>query len=507
MALTEHLPQNPLGLAVVLLAITTTYLTALVIYRIYLSPLARIPGPKLAGATGWYEFYYDCLQAGRYIFEIERMHRVYGPIVRISPQEVHINDPEYFAELQSNTSKLDKYAWFYNFVAAPDAGFGTASHDLHRPRRGAMAKYFSMSNVIRLEPLIKKCVTKLCSRIEEHRKGATKVDLSNAYRCLATDVITEYALPGSRLMLESPDFAASYNRVLKDFSHIATWHRHIPIILPLLLAVPRWITARMNQASLAVAENQDFFKASATKVVFSKGLSKATSHPTVLHEIYNSDLPPSDKSVSRLTQEAQTLVGAGTETTGNTLSVTTFHLLSNPSTMKKLKQELLEMGGNLSQLASYQDLQKLSYLAAVISEGLRLSSSVVGRLPRINPKAAMQYKSFIIPAGTAVSVSIRDVHFNESIFPDAHQFKPERWLGDLGRKRALEKYLVPFSKGSRSCVGMELALAELYLVIGNMFRTFDMNLVDTTMEDMRIAHDFFSPFAPSESKGLRILVI
>ena len=175
--------------------------------------------------------------------------------------------------------------------------------------------------------------------------------------------------------------------------------------------------------------------------------------------------------------------------------------------MKKLKQELLEMGGNLSQLASYQDLQKLSYLAAVISEGLRLSSSVVGRLPRINPKAAMQYKSFIIPAGTAVSVSIRDVHFNESIFPDAHQFKPERWLGDLGRKRALEKYLVPFSKGSRSCVGMELALAELYLVIGNMFRTFDMNLVDTTMEDMRIAHDFFSPFAPSESKGLRILVI
>ena len=276
MALTEHLPQNPLGLAVVLLAITTTYLTALVIYRIYLSPLARIPGPKLAGATGWYEFYYDCLQAGRYIFEIERMHRVYGlysfailmlkhpidnhslgPIVRISPQEVHINDPEYFAELQSNTSKLDKYAWFYNFVAAPDAGFGTASHDLHRPRRGAMAKYFSMSNVIRLEPLIKKCVTKLCSRIEEHRKGATKVDLSNAYRCLATDVITEYALPGSRLMLESPDFAASYNRVLKDFSHIATWHRHIPIILPLLLAVPRWITARMNQASLAVAENQD----------------------------------------------------------------------------------------------------------------------------------------------------------------------------------------------------------------------------------------------------------
>ena len=171
---------------------------------------------------------------------------------------MHIKDPEYFLQLNSSTSKLDKYAWYYNFVAAPDAGFGTISHNLHRARRAAMAKYFSTANVTRLEPLIQKCVSKLISRLEEHRLGGKVADLSNAYRCLATDVITEYALPRSRLMLDSPDFAAGYNHVLRDFTNIATWHRHIPIIFPIFNAIPKWIIARIDPGpSLAVIDNQE----------------------------------------------------------------------------------------------------------------------------------------------------------------------------------------------------------------------------------------------------------
>lgn len=54
------------------------YFIVLIIYRVFLSPLANVPGPKLAAATGWYESYYDCLRAGKYIFEIERMHKLFG---------------------------------------------------------------------------------------------------------------------------------------------------------------------------------------------------------------------------------------------------------------------------------------------------------------------------------------------------------------------------------------------------------------------------------------------
>lgn len=54
------------------------YNVGLIIYRLYFSPLAKFPGSRLAAATGWYEFYFDYWLNGKYIFEIERMHQVYG---------------------------------------------------------------------------------------------------------------------------------------------------------------------------------------------------------------------------------------------------------------------------------------------------------------------------------------------------------------------------------------------------------------------------------------------
>lgn len=57
------------------------YLLVGVVYRLYFSPLAKFPGPKLAAATLWYEFYYDVVQKGRYTWEIGKMHEKYGTIL------------------------------------------------------------------------------------------------------------------------------------------------------------------------------------------------------------------------------------------------------------------------------------------------------------------------------------------------------------------------------------------------------------------------------------------
>lgn len=64
-----------------LLALTMTsilWLLYLVIQRSFLSPLAVFPGPKLAGLSFWYEFFYDVMYPGRYVFKIKELHKRYG---------------------------------------------------------------------------------------------------------------------------------------------------------------------------------------------------------------------------------------------------------------------------------------------------------------------------------------------------------------------------------------------------------------------------------------------
>lgn len=60
-------------------------LLSLAIYRLYLHPLARFPGPKLAAVTRWYEAYYDVILDGQYTFKIAELHRKYGKAPNQNP--------------------------------------------------------------------------------------------------------------------------------------------------------------------------------------------------------------------------------------------------------------------------------------------------------------------------------------------------------------------------------------------------------------------------------------
>lgn len=77
--LVEAFDTNTITSSLVLGGVTSLlYTTWLVISRLYLSPIAKFPGPKLAALTMWYQFYYDVYLKGQYTWEIERMHAKYG---------------------------------------------------------------------------------------------------------------------------------------------------------------------------------------------------------------------------------------------------------------------------------------------------------------------------------------------------------------------------------------------------------------------------------------------
>jgi cytochrome P450 len=130
---------------------------------------------------------------------------------------------------------------------------------------------------------------------------------------------------------------------------------------------------------------------------------KTVAHPTVFHDILDSNLPADEKTVERLWQDAQVIMAAGTETTAWTLSVITYYLLTNPDIRGKLREELIATIPDSSMQATIKQLEQLPYLVrifsdhvesfiqyrsmpfqtAVIQEGLRLSFGVSTRLQRV----------------------------------------------------------------------------------------------------------------------------
>lgn len=98
------------------------------------------------------------------------------------------------------------------------------------------------------------------------------------------------------------------------------------------------------------------------------------------------------------------------------------------------------------------------------------------------------------------------MHRHPRAFPDPDQFDPTRWLDpDTEAVRYRERLLVPFSRGSRTCIGQELAKCELYVTLGTLFHCcHDLKIWDFERLDQRWV-EIFIPMRPKGSKKFHVV--
>ncbi|KAH7128017.1 cytochrome P450 [Dactylonectria estremocensis] len=502
------------------------FLTSLLVYQflkaIYnispLHPLSHIPGRKLSAATYLPEFYYDVIKFGRYTNEIRQMHEEYGPIVRISPHEVHCNDANFSGKIYAVSGrKRDKPIHQINGSALGESGFGTVDHDLHRTRRIPLAKFFSRGMISRLENEIESLVQRLCNKLLAH-SGQEQFDVTMAYSCFTSDAISGYCFgesfgfltqkgwyPNFREPTASilrPVFAFRFFPWTKSFTVLGEW---------LINYLPENIALLIQTLKIDIPN-----KVKKTKCELDVGIRH--ERPTVFGSLLESDLELLEKQPLRLANEATAVVGAGTETTSWALAIITYHLLTKPELLEKLTHELNEVVSDPKSLPTWTILEKLPYLGAVLQERLRLSYGVSARTARIPTEENIVYQSefnkkpveYMIPRGYAVGMSAAITHHDESVFPNSLQFIPERWLDENNQRRKdVERGMLAFSKGSRSCLGMNLALYELNLCLtGLVLRVFPhMTLFETAEEDVAYDHDMFVPCAKDGTNGVRVKMV
>ncbi|GAM33997.1 hypothetical protein TCE0_013f01297 [Talaromyces pinophilus] len=478
------------------------------IYRLYFHPLSRFPGPRVAALTRWYEFYYDVIKPGQFIWKIESLHKRYGPIVRITPDELHIKDPEFYEVIYAPASKKrDKYASWTIGAGAPTSTFATVSHDHHRLRRSGLNPFFSKNAISNnASALISDKVERLCQRLLEACKAGEVVRLDAAYMALTMDIITHYAFGESYNYLAEPDFKLEWKDTVIGGSASGAFIRQFPWAFSVMKSVPLNIMSQLAPEASLLLRWQKMVRQQVDTII-GNNHSGSKAHGTIFQALLDSDLPPEEKSADRLQDEAQTLVGAGSETTAKTLTIVTFYLLQNKQMLETLRQELstVDLKSSHSAQDVLSEVERLPYMNAVISEALRLMHGVTTRLPRVSHDT-IQYKEWTIPPETPVSQCNLFVHMDPTVFPEPADFKPERWIEAKQNNTRLDRYMVSFGRGSRQCVGINLAYAELFLTLGTVLSRFDMKIYKTTTEDVRVARDYFVGVPEPGSQGVRVTV-
>ncbi|CAG2119273.1 unnamed protein product [Medioppia subpectinata] len=168
----------------------------------------------------------------------------------------------------------------------------------------------------------------------------------------------------------------------------------------------------------------------------------------------------------------------GYESMATTLSFASYELSRKPEIQERLHDEVrasLDANGEIE----YDQLGKMNYLDAVVSETLRLHTISI----RLGRMASQDYKlgdtGIVVEKGQTVEIPVYAVHHSEEFYPNAPAFEPERFMPENSHKLIPYTFL-PFGTGHRSCVGTRFALMVVKLALAHVVQRYRFVITDKT---------------------------
>ncbi|KAF2456731.1 cytochrome P450 monooxygenase-like protein [Lineolata rhizophorae] len=462
------------GWAVLAAVALLTFLAYRLIYRVYLHPLARFPGPPAAAVTWWWKTYVEVIRGRSFCHALEGVHAQYGDIIRIGPDELHFANPQAYLDIYNAKNRWNKEPKLYHCFNEDRSSFGFLTYREAKERKDILNKTFSPKAIEQVQGLVLEKVDALAAAFDRDVEQDTPTNMSYAFRCMTMDIITYLCFGHAVDALKVPNYRAPIIEAMDAALGSFVLFRNFEWFKSLILGIPPRISRVISPPTRGLAELQ---------LTLLEQISELTEHPesldhlphkmTIYHALMDKDSYQNGTvpSAGSLYEEAQALMFAGGDTTGNTLMMCSFHLMKNPEAHAKLRMELRAAWPDIHQPSpSLRELEKLPYLNGVIKEGLRLTSGVVSGLLRIVPPEGAKIAGTFVPGGTIVSCGSTFVHYNPKLFPEPQEFRPERWI----ENPSLDNYQVAFSKGPRMCLGINLAWVELRYTVARIWRFYDM---------------------------------
>jgi cytochrome P450 len=248
----------------------------------------------------------------------------------------------------------------------------TIGHKEHRLRRSLLNNFFSKRSVSELAHACEEIIEKLMKRFEGIYKDQEVVQLSDAFSALSSDIITYYCFGKSWNLLEDKTFCSDVRMATNEATEVVHLNRFFPWMVHLPYIIPMNVMAWLQPGQAALFKfAQAIYDQSAeamekTNLDTSTGLRK-TEGRTVFDRLTDPSLPPDERTLPHLVDEATELLTAGTEATGETLARTAYYLAQNKEILHQLRTELKQVMPTPTSTATLQELEQVPLLVFTFS--------------------------------------------------------------------------------------------------------------------------------------------
>ncbi|CEP18330.1 hypothetical protein [Parasitella parasitica] len=464
------------------------FLFKVVLYRLYLSPVNRIPGPKV----GWLPFMgnYPEIVREETGVPLKKWENMYGGIYAFhgpwNVPRVVVTDSILLKQVLTSNE--------YDFIKTPQAsaflrrilgdGLLTAEGQAHRHQRKMLNPAFSVNSIRSLLPLMAKPGHRLRNQwidmIEgpDHKVKAengqefTEIEISSGLSLATLDVIG-WAFGQDFKSLEyagTPNQSKLSRAYLHLFSNEVTFMRVLTFMFPIFRHLPteRNLKTKRDLRWLE-EESRQLVQAGIDRAAEAKTKGVADNKPKDLLATMidlTDETTGQGFTLEEIRNQCLTFLAAGHETTSVSLSWCLWLLGQNQQIQDDLRTEVRTLFHQDDETPSYEDINALPLLNNVVRETLRLIPPVpmTSRVTRV----PVVLGSYVLPKGTTIFLSPIATHHSKQIWgDDAEEFNPYRWEGD--RLGNAYQYM-PFLAGGRQCIGYKFALVEFKILLAVLIR-------------------------------------
>ncbi|KAK8119161.1 Cytochrome P450 monooxygenase alt3 [Apiospora kogelbergensis] len=460
------------------------YLLSRAVYNVFLHPLRSYPGPKLWAASRL-PWVLTSLR-GELAWSLLALHEQYGPVVRIAPDELSYTGTGDAWKKIYGRRGADEFPKCLDgrAIAGPNVrkaaadGIISAPHEKHARLRRAVAPAFSERALREQEGFLQLYTGKLmaqlrrcCRAVDKEDDGSGPQDMMRWFNLFTFDVMSDLAFGQAVGCLDNAD--QPWLQILGARTKSIVWYQVL-----IYYGLDRWAVLLTPKSMMEA--RQKHVAMTTSKVTRRIQQSNQDRKDFISYILQNKG--EETLTNRELVMMASSFIVAGSGTSASALAGITFLLCRNPDKYQKLCDEIRTAFASEADI-TLESTSRLGYLKAAIEEGLRLYPPSPSTFPRFVQGKGEEIEGKWVPGGTAVGVHQFSAGRSSLNFKDAKAFIPERWLPPPESSEYandIRAAVQPFSYGPRNCIGVNMAYAEMRVLLAHLLWNFDVELTDGT---------------------------